>query len=97
MGLNPADGLVALVSLVASTVGAVCGVGGGILIKPVLDAVSSIDVATVNFLSGATVLSMTAYSVARSIHAGSGSMDLSRDTPWGPPSAASRASSSSRP
>ncbi len=81
MGLNPADGLVALVSLVASTVGAVCGVGGGILIKPVLDAVSSIDVATVNFLSGATVLSMTAYSVARSIHAGSGSMDLSRDTP----------------
>lgn len=81
MGLNPADGLVALVSLLASTVGAVCGVGGGILIKPVLDAVSSIDVATVNFLSGATVLSMTAYSVARSIRAGSGSMDLSRDTP----------------
>lgn len=81
MGMSLGDLAVALVSLGASVVGSVCGIGGGIIIKPVLDVVSGLDVSTVNFLSGCTVLSMTAYSVARSASSGNGSLDLSRDTP----------------
>lgn len=50
----------------ASVVGAVCGIGGGVIIKPVLDAVGVLDVSSVSFLSGCTVLAMTAYSVIRS-------------------------------
>lgn len=57
--------LVLLVSFFACTVGAICGIGGGIIIKPVLDATGVADVATINFLSGCTVLSMTLYSVLK--------------------------------
>jgi len=52
-----------LISLFASTVGAISGIGGGILIKPFLDAVSIFPLATINFLSGCTVLAMTAMSM----------------------------------
>ena len=48
-------------------VGAICGIGGGVIIKPALDMLGSIDAATVSFLSGCTVLSMTAYSVIRTL------------------------------
>ena len=58
------------ICLGASVIGAVCGVGGGIIIKPVLDAFGIMDVATISFLSGCTVLSMTAYSVAKSLAGG---------------------------
>lgn len=54
------------VSLIASVVGAICGIGGGILIKPVLDFIEAADVSTISFLSGCTVLAMTCYSVGRS-------------------------------
>ena len=57
--------LVLVVSFCACTVGAICGIGGGIIIKPVLDATGVADVATVNFLSGCTVLAMTLYSVVK--------------------------------
>ena len=40
--------------------------GGGVIIKPVLDAVSGMPVATVSFLSGCTVLAMTITSMIRS-------------------------------
>lgn len=50
----------------ASIVGAICGIGGGVIIKPVLDSFGVLDVATISFLSGCTVLSMTTYSVVRS-------------------------------
>lgn len=40
--------------------------GGGVIIKPVLDAVSGMPVATVSFLSGCTVLAMTNTSMIRS-------------------------------
>ncbi|MDD6057699.1 MAG: sulfite exporter TauE/SafE family protein [Clostridiales bacterium] len=49
----------------ASVVGAVCGIGGGVIIKPVLDALGVLDVAAVSFLSGCTVLAMTTYSVVK--------------------------------
>lgn len=50
----------------ASIVGAICGIGGGVIIKPVLDAFGVLDVAVISFLSGCTVLSMTTYSVLKS-------------------------------
>ncbi len=61
----------AAVSLLASAAGAVCGIGGGVLIKPVLDAFGVLDVASISFLSGLTVLSMSAYSVAKARVGGS--------------------------
>lgn len=50
----------------ASVIGAVCGIGGGVIIKPALDAFGIMDVAAISFLSGCTVLSMTSYSVLKS-------------------------------
>ncbi len=55
-----------LICLAATTAGGISGVGGGVIIKPVLDAVSGMGVATVSFLSGCTVLAMTITSMLRS-------------------------------
>ncbi|MCD7751603.1 MAG: sulfite exporter TauE/SafE family protein [Lachnospiraceae bacterium] len=49
----------------ASVVGAICGIGGGVIIKPVLDSFGILSVTAISFLSGCTVLSMTTYSVLR--------------------------------
>lgn len=54
----------------ASVVGAICGIGGGVIIKPVLDAFGVLSVSAISFLSGCTVLSMTTYSVIKSKIAG---------------------------
>jgi len=59
-----------LVGLGASVVGAVSGIGGGVIIKPVLDSVSPFSIASISFLSGCTVLSMAAVSLLRSRLAG---------------------------
>ncbi len=59
-----------LVAFLASIVGAICGIGGGVIIKPVLDLFHLETVAAIQFLSGCTVLSMSAYSVGRSRLAG---------------------------
>lgn len=59
------------ICFMASVVGAICGIGGGVIIKPVLDAFGVMDVATISFLSGCTVLSMSTYSVIRSKLSGS--------------------------
>lgn len=50
----------------ASVIGAICGIGGGVIIKPVLDVFGVMSVAAISFLSGCTVLSMTTYSVIKS-------------------------------
>lgn len=55
-----------LICLLATTIGGISGVGGGVIVKPVLDAVSGMPVATVSFLSGCTVLAMTITSMIRS-------------------------------
>jgi hypothetical protein len=59
-----------LVSFFASTIGAICGIGGGVIIKPVLDLLQLSGVSTISFLSGCTVLSMSLYSVAKSLLSG---------------------------
>ena len=56
-----------VVSLLASVAGAICGIGGGVIIKPVLDMAHLADVSTISFLSGCTVLSMSCYSVGKSM------------------------------
>ena len=58
--------LFSLISFGASVIGAICGMGGGIIIKPVLDASGALSVSTISFLSGCTVLAMTSYSVLKS-------------------------------
>lgn len=69
------------VSFLASIVGAICGIGGGVIIKPVLDLFGWAGVSTISFLSGCTVLSMSLYSVGRSVLAGEKSVDLHTGTP----------------
>lgn len=54
------------VSIFASVVGAICGVGGGVFMKPALDAVGVLPVNTITFLSTCTVISMTSYNVISS-------------------------------
>ena len=50
-----------IVSLLASSIGAICGIGGGVIIKPVLDSLSIMEVSKISFLSSCTVLSMSMY------------------------------------
>jgi len=52
-----------VVSFGASAIGALFGIGGGVIIRPILDLTSPYSVAVVHFLSSATVLAMSAYSV----------------------------------
>lgn len=73
--------LVFLICFFSSVVGAICGIGGGVIIKPVLDAFGIMDVSAISFLSGCTVLSMTAYSVVRSKLSGSSKIDQATGFP----------------
>lgn len=47
----------------ASVIGSICGIGGGVLIKPILDAFGVLSVSSISFLSSCTVLSMSFYSI----------------------------------
>ena len=58
------------VSLLASIVGSICGIGGGVIIKPVLDAMNVMSVSCISFLSGCTVLTMSVVSVYKNMRAG---------------------------
>ena len=53
------------VSFGASVIGSICGIGGGIIIKPVLDATGMYSVSTISFMSSCIVLAMTTYSVLK--------------------------------
>ena len=70
-----------LVCFGASIIGAICGIGGGVIIKPALDAFGILDVATISFLSGCTVLSMTTYSVVKSKMSGESKIDSNTGVP----------------
>lgn len=65
-----------LVSFLASVVGSICGIGGGVIIKPVLDATGVMSVSAISFLSGCTVLSMSVISVGKALRRRDRSMDL---------------------
>ncbi len=69
------------VSFGASVVGAICGIGGGVLIKPILDTFGVLSVASISFLSGCTVLSMSCYSVLKARLSKESLVDLKTGTP----------------
>ena len=54
-----------LVTLFACLIGTICGMGGGIIIKPVLDATGAMSGATITFLSGVTVIAMTCWNMGK--------------------------------
>jgi len=53
------------VCFAASIVGAISGIGGGIIIKPVMDTLGAYSVTTINFLTSCTVFSMSAATLVR--------------------------------
>ncbi len=65
----------------ACIVGKICGMGGGVIIKPVLDAFGVLDVGTINFLSSCTVLGMSCWSVGQSIMRRESAIDFRLSTP----------------
>ena len=54
------------VAFLACILGKICGMGGGVIIKPVLDALGVMSVSAINFLSGCTVIGMSFWSVGSS-------------------------------
>ncbi len=75
------DILFLVVSFLASIIGAICGIGGGVVIKPVLDLLQMGSAATINFLSGCTVLSMSMYSVGKALVNRDSKVDMKTGTP----------------
>lgn len=69
-----------LVGFFASVIGAICGIGGGVVIKPVLDSIGFAEADTISFLSGLTVLCMSGYNFIKSYLAKE-KMDLETGTP----------------
>ena len=58
--------IIILTALIATFVGSISGIGGGVLIKPVMDAIFDATSAQISFYSGTTVLTMTIVSLIRS-------------------------------
>lgn len=54
-----------LICLGASILGAISGIGGGVIIKPTLDAIGLLEISTISFLSSCTVLAMTTMTLYR--------------------------------
>lgn len=54
-----------LIALLATTIGALTGIGGGVIIKPVLDLFGDFDISTISVLSSFTVFSMAIVSTIR--------------------------------
>ena len=70
-----------IISFFTSLVGAICGIGGGVIIKPTMDMLALADAATVSFLSGCTVLAMSTYNVGKGILSGESAVDYKISTP----------------
>nr|WP_317283377.1 sulfite exporter TauE/SafE family protein [uncultured Sellimonas sp.] len=68
------------VSLLSCAIGSICGIGGGVIIKPVLDATGIMSVSSISFLSGCTVFAMSVVSVYKNIKAGSAKLNIKTAT-----------------
>lgn len=73
--------LTLLTALFASAIGKICGMGGGVLIKPIMDALGIFSVNTINFYSACTVTAMSGWSVVKSLRSGEKQLDLRVSTP----------------
>lgn len=69
-----------LISFCASIIGAICGIGGGVIIKPVMDMLKLGTISQINFLSCCTVLAMSCYSVGKAIVSKERTVDLKSGT-----------------
>lgn len=57
----------ACIAFFASIIGAICGMGGGIIIKPMMELFQVDTVETIRFLSSTTILGMTTYTVIKNL------------------------------
>lgn len=73
--------IVFVICFLSCTIGAICGIGGGVIIKPALDSIQIMDVGTISFLSGCTVLAMTVYSFVRSKKSGQSKISIGLSIP----------------
>lgn len=56
-----------IIAVSASVIGGICGIGGGVLIKPLLDITGIADPSQASFLSAVTVLAMTGYYTGKNL------------------------------
>ena len=75
--------LIIAIALAASVIGAICGVGGGVVIKPVMDATGLFTVQEIGLLSSCTVLTMSLYSVTRDLVKARSALRLQTTLPLG--------------
>lgn len=59
-----------LLAFIATTLGAIAGLGGGVIIKPALDALGHYDLSVISILSSVTVFSMAIASTIKQIRLG---------------------------
>lgn len=70
-----------IASFLASVAGAICGIGGGVIVKPTLELFGWVGASTISFLSGTMVLAMSCYSVTKSLRAKEKKVDMRTGTP----------------
>lgn len=58
-----------IIAICATTLGSLTGVGGGVIIKPLLDVFNDFNVETISVISSLTVLSMSIISITKHIYA----------------------------
>ncbi|MPQ44881.1 sulfite exporter TauE/SafE family protein, partial [Clostridium tarantellae] len=56
-----------LISIMATTIGAMAGIGGGVIIKPILDVMGDFTISTIGILSSFTVFFMAIVSIIKQI------------------------------
>ena len=56
-----------LIAIGATTVGSMTGMGGGVIIKPLMDVIQGVDVETIGVLSSITVFCMSVVSIGKHI------------------------------
>lgn len=68
-GLGRSNMIYLLIAFGASLVGAISGLGGGVIIKPLLDLVGDYSASTIGLLSACTVLAMSTTALLRTMYA----------------------------
>lgn len=79
--MGPQYILVFAVCFLASLLGPLCGIGGGVIIKPVVDAMNVMSVSTVSFLSSMSVLIMSLSTLAQNAASGQSDIDARAMSP----------------
>lgn len=74
--MSPTILIVFLVAFLASLLGPLCGIGGGVIIKPVVDAMNVMPVATVSFLSSISVLTMSLATLVQNAASGTSTIKV---------------------